>query len=172
MAVASSVTLPAQPAAGFVTYIPLGGDGWVAPQSMFEVLVQLASDASGGNSVTTIVRDDRFESVITRAETIISSAAAAADVQFELNTGITGRIPAISQSLNHRTALTGSSHKSWDLPPIFEFRNLVCRTDNVDATEVVNLRCWVYNFRISASQRTPLPILLASLPRSSWVSPL
>lgn len=170
MSVSVAVTLPAQPAVGSTFFVPLGGDGLTSPISMFEVAVNLDSDASGGTNVCTINFDNRFESVVVRAEMAIDSALAAVDYAIVLNQAQSNRVGVRTQGLTNFEALTGINHAAWDLPPIMNARNIRFETDNVDDTETAFYTCLVYNFDIDASRRMPLAILLASLPRASFTT--
>lgn len=166
MTVAGEVTLPDQPPAGFTAIIVLGGNGWSAPKSMYEIEFEQDSDSSGGNSVIDIVFDPQYESLLTRVEAVQDSTAGVVEYMFELNFNIAARIPAIAQGAMDRDAtLTNTNHASWDPPPIMDATSIRTRLINVDDTETSFVRCWIYNFNKGASQVTPLPVLLASLPR-------
>lgn len=170
MSVSSSLTLPAQPAIGSSFFVPLGGDGFTSPMSMFEVAITQDSDASGGTNVATVNFDTRFESVVVRAEIAVDSVTAAADYAMVLNQSQSNRIGIRTQGQTDFNALVGINHAAWDLPPIMNAQNIRFEADNVDATETAFFSCLVYNFNIDASRRMPLAILLASLPRASFTT--
>jgi len=162
MAQAETLTLPAQPAAGSNEYIPLGGDGWTAPQSAFMVDMQITGDASGGNSVLTIERDNRFEQIVSFLS--IESVHTLA-LQFAL--GIR-RIPGIT--IHHVgvapiTTAVSLTSVLWAPPAFIDPTGWEAVFPNID-TIVSRFRCLVYNFNIQASHKIPLNILLSSLPRS------
>ena len=65
MAVAQTITLPAQPADGAVQYVPLGGDGFRAPFAAYSVInMEVDHDASGGACSQTIQMDMRYVSLV------------------------------------------------------------------------------------------------------------
>jgi len=170
MSVTATIILPNQPAAGDVIYVPLGGDGWTSPMSLYEVNLQLANDASGGDTRLFVITDPRFEAVIHRAEVVVASQAAQAEFTFNLNiSAVAGRSPKVPMNYQGEmdfSTLTGTGAAFWDLPPHIDAQQIATTTDNVDATELTILRAWIYNFHRDASRRVPLSILLASIPRS------
>lgn len=138
---------------------------------MFEVDSELDSDASGGNSTLHILCDPRFESMVLRAEVEISSGVSQADYQMTLNIsalpGLSPKIPMATQGELDNNQVVNINMATWDLPPHIDAQQVSCLQANVDATETVNFRTWIFNFHKDASQRVPLAILMASLPRGS-----
>ncbi len=174
MSVTATLQLPEQPASGSTIWVPLGGNGYTAPHSMFEVDLQLANDASGGDTRLFILTDPRWESIIHRVELVVASSAAQAEFTLNLNiSAIAGFPPKVPMNLSGEmdfSTLTGTSAAWWDLPPHIDAQQISCTLDNVDATETSIIRAWVYNFHKDASQRVPLGVLLSSIPRSGNAS--
>lgn len=170
MSVTSTVQLPNQPAAGSTIWVPLGGNGYTAPHSMFEAEIQIANDAGGGDTRLFILTDPRWESIVHRAEIIVSSASGAERFAFNLNiaqiTGFPPKIPMNYQGLMDLNDVTLVNHAFWDLPPHIDAQQISMTADNVDVTEVTFLRAFIYNFHKDASQRVPLNVLLESIPRA------
>lgn len=174
MSVFDTVQLPNQPTSGETIWVPLGGNGYTAPHSMFEVNIELNNDASGGDTRLKILMDPRWECIVHRCEAVVSSSAAQAEFTFNLNidqlNGFPPKVPMNYQGEMDLSTLNGTSAAFWDLPPHIDAQQMQLVLDNVDATEVSIFRCWVYNFKKDASQRTPLGLLLSSIPRSGAVS--
>ena len=137
---------------------------------MYEVNLQLANDASGGDTRLHIITDPRWEAIVHRAEVVVASQAAQAEFTFNLNIALVpGRPPKIPMNYQGEmdlSSITGTGSAGWDLPPHIDAQMISTTLDNVDATEISILRAWIYNFHIDASQRVPLGILLSSIPRA------
>ncbi len=170
MTIAETLVLPAQPALGSTEFIPLGGNGYTAPQSAFLVDMQVLGDASGGNISTRIDRDPRFEHLISLMQ-VESNNTAAVGYLFNLTRSVIGTVGTLHQVgttiLDGITDITLSS-ALWTPPPMIEPFLWQMFTENVD-TFTVKFKCLVYNFQIDASQKIPLSTLLASVPRASSV---
>ncbi len=167
MAVNAAVTLPNQPATGSVTLRPLGGNGYSSPMSAYLVrLFAVTADASGGVASLDLFMDPQFESVVSFVSLTAASAAASEQVRFDMYqrdaaaAGITRWEFPGTMSFNSDTGST----IAFSPPPLFDIGRLSMNTDNVD-TEQYFLSTMVYNFKRDAAQKTPLAVLLASLPR-------
>jgi len=167
MAVAEVLTLPNQPTVGAVVLRPLGGDGYSSPMSAYLVrLFSVTADASGGTATLTINTDPQYESVFNFLNVAVASAAANEPVRFDFF-----ERGAIAAGVA-KWEIFGSTFFNSDVgagcavspPPMFDIGRVSVATDNID-TETVRLNCIIYNFRRDAAQRTPLAVLLASLPR-------
>ncbi len=75
MSVSSAVTLPNQPTVGTVFEIPLGGDGFTAPRSVYAVEVTLTHDASGGNAGIIVTLDPRYTELVSYICCTLTSAS-------------------------------------------------------------------------------------------------
>lgn len=64
MSVTVNLTLPAQPVAGLVSLIDLGGDGIISPRSALQFRVQSDGDASAGTNIITITMDPSYTAVV------------------------------------------------------------------------------------------------------------
>ncbi len=172
MAVLASVDLPAQPTTGDVHVLPLGGNGWSAPHSATVVRVALASDVSGGVSQIKIVLDPRYVSLIAWMNTTIAAGASAVANRQGVVESATDLV--VNGKACDYGAITGVENcsKLW-MPPGCMCTNtvlgsgypyIVSESPNVNG-QTHTLRARILNFDKQAAQRTPLPMLLASLVR-------
>ncbi len=165
MSVTASLTLPAQPASGQVDIRPLGGNGYVSPQSFYLVNINLVSDASGGTNTITVNLDPQYQGVISLMQTRLLSAAADRIVRLTLAPEIWAAV-ALSFSVQGTQVVDSDvgSNLMFSPPPLFDSSRAEAIVDNVD-TETFTLRMLIYNFKRDAFQKVPLNVLLASLPR-------
>ena len=172
MAVASTFTLPSQPAAGNADFVPLGGDGWTSPQSMHILRsVLLAGDATGGNSVITVNTDPRFSCIVPWIQVGVLGATAAEDYVLAL---VSRQRIGQGQSVQHVgntffSALSGG-FALWSPPPVIDVDQLSLTISNTDGDTTI-LNAIVYNFRLRASEKVPIAVLLDVLPRGHGASP-
>lgn len=176
MSVTSLVELPNQPAAGLVQTVPLGGDGMTAPHSATQVDINLASDASGNYNRVTIELDPRYTSLISYIAVSVAGAAAAVANRLTIACGTFDQIHNVDNT--GWAAVTGSTlaAKLWKPPAVLCGRSSIPTDGSLDYPyidsyipntngETHYLRTRIYNFDKRARELTPLPILLASLPR-------
>lgn len=169
MSVTSTVVLPAQPTLGNVTLLPLGGNGDDAPRSAYLVSsFRVAGDASVGVATLTITLDTVYQSLVSVVSTASSSATAAAEWIYRIislnDQGVA--VHEVAAQVSH-LEVGGVTRGLWSPPPDFEAGQIIVETANVDATEVYFVSATIYNFNKRATERTPLSVLLASLPRAS-----
>jgi len=168
MAVTTTVTMPDQPATGQVRYIPLGGDGYVAPHSAYSCFISHAMDASGGNSSINLQFDQRFTQMISymRSEVV----GVAADTAVRQFIRIDGDEIISDTTFGTYWVGTALSSRLWKPPGVIGTSTpsmtayMTSQMVNVDG-DTHNFTCRVYNFDKRARELTPLPILLSSLPR-------
>lgn len=160
MSISETLTLPAQPSAGLSEYIPLGGDGWAAPQSAYMIDMQITGDASGGTITFIVLRDERFEQIVNFLQVDCGTVTAQ-----EYSFGILRKSGITIHQIGVAPEIRGNSNILWTPPTMIDPIRWEVRVDNRD-TEVDKFRCLVYNFNIRASEKVPLPILVSSLPRS------
>ncbi len=169
MSVLQEITLPAQPAAGTLQYIPLGGDGWGSPQSAFFLNMVITGDATGGFTRWRINRDPRFEHIL-QFMSIESTSATAIAYNFDIFRGAhapTG-VGVHQVGTTAHSAVSGNvlANQMWTPPPIIDPIKFECKVNNVD-TQEDKFKILVYNFNIRASELVPINIMLASLPRAA-----
>ncbi len=151
MAVASTITLPAQPSQGAVTWVPLGGDGVTAPIGYYDVDVQLVGDASGGNAVIAITFDARYTNLCAWANVKVFADTAAGEFSISMTRSgafsgliIVGTLPGVTEGF-----VTANSTYLWYPPPVFYAGDgrIQAFFLNVDATEtyVMTLQVFAYN---------------------------
>lgn len=165
MAVVSDMQLPDQPATGSAVWVPLGGDGWVAPVAAFSVLNQVVMDASG-TTATAIVRfDPRFESICVLAQSLVTGFSSSVEnelslIQKEPATG--HRAQAFGDGIFMNT-LSDHSLFSWSPPLLIGQDRIQCVVVNTDG-DTLNFRVQVYMFNIRVFEKVPLNVILASIP--------
>lgn len=167
MSVAATLQVPEQPAAGGLEYLPLGGDGFSAPQSAYAVNVQLASDASGGTSTITINFDPQFLGLVSYVETVVTGASA--DVPSRRTIGLS-TFESMHDAEDAEEGEGTTVVRLWRPPGAMATQvggfvpNIVGRIPNTN-TETHFLTARIYNFNKRAREFTPLYLLLQNLPR-------
>jgi len=172
VSVSRTIVLPDRPTVGTLTFKPLGGDGEVAPRSSYELRAfSIAGDAGGGTATLVITLDSVYESVIAQASYSATSSAAAQDLYFQIRSYSDTGVQLQQDHTVPAVAILGSqdgvARALWVPPPIFKATDIRMVCNNVDATETYAMNVTIYNFNKRASERTPLNVLLASLPRGS-----
>jgi len=176
VSVADFVQLPGQPTSGGVRTVPLGGNGWTAPHSTTLININQASDASGGSNLLSIEFDPRYTTLVSFINIGVGAAAAAAGSKIQIADDQDHNV--VRYGTYEYGAITGLSNGgvTWSPPALLcsssqmqiagtlGFPRIDSWLDNTDG-ETHYLRARVYNFDKLARERTPLPILLASLPR-------
>lgn len=171
MAVATTLNLPEQPAVGLVSYVPLGGDGWTAPHSVFEVSVASVGTASGGNNVVLVNFDPRWQSVVTYMRCTNSSASTTLEMFMELlQVHNQPQLSAFANAVPVASIAGTVNLMTWAPPPIPGMRRARMTTTNTNGDDLL-FQFYLYNFNINVLQKVPLNLILASLPRAESVSP-
>lgn len=160
MSVLSTFTLPAQPAAGQAFYTPLGGDGWVAPQSLWYVDLESTGDSGGGIHQLTINEDLRFSQIVSFL--MLQTDGGAVTAEFRVFAETTARAAHVGPTI----AAASDSFLTWSPPLILNAEAWRVTAPNVDG-EVLNLKAMIFNYRKRAAEEVPLDKLLASFPRAS-----
>jgi len=170
VSVSSSVTLPAQPAAGITTFVPLGGDGKLAPQGCYFSRLEVAGDASGGNASVIISFDARYTNLVAYVNPTIQADAGAGDFAVVLQdasvpTGavqqIVGTIPQVAA-----TVQTDNASFLWYPPPVYFQGNGLCQVTypNVGVGETYKVTLEIYVFDINVRRLAALPLLQMNVP--------
>jgi len=170
VSVLEEVTLPDQPSAGLLHYEPLGGDGVIAPHSSYRLNnFELTGDASGGVIQCTVNMDGRFDSLVA----LVSTAASGVGI----SQGVGVRLSLQHDGFDYSVSGEGgffspddASRVTWSPSPIFGVNTLIARWANSDAGSF-KVDAIVYLFEKGVAQLTPLPQLLACLPRSGSLLP-
>lgn len=166
MSVAETITLPGQPTDGLNIFVPLGGDGFIAPHSCYELEATLDGDASGGTNVIYINLDSRFQSLVSLISIHVSGAAA--NVAFEAQFATQhGKIPAKYWKINgdaEFSAVFSKAQAQWMPTPVFGSTRIAAAISNTGVGLNLKLAALVYNFDRRASETVPLTQLLASIP--------
>jgi hypothetical protein len=160
VSILQQVNLPAQPASGDVTFVPLGGNGWTSPKSMYYWSIDQTGDVSGGTATIDVGRDERFEMLIDFME--VQNIGGAVVFRLDIFRNLESRALVVGTSTADATISTAL----WSPPAIidpFEWRMSIPNVDGI----VSRFKGVVYNFNIRASEVVPLSTLLASVRRSS-----
>jgi len=173
MAVSNALTLPGSDTnGGLTTYLALGGNGYTAPQSMFEVSVLTDADASAGNLVFTLTFDARFQSIVTYVRMSGASASTGIEMDCALFPPLPRSQPRAQGFVNAVpvSTLHGTNDYVWNPPPLMGMGRLIATVPNTNGDNLT-VQCYMYNFNINVLQTVPLSIILASLPRGSSTIP-
>jgi len=170
MAVLTELTLPGQPASGESRLVPLNGDGFTSPKSLYEVQVLSTGDAGGGNNQINITLDPRFVSLVVRMELVNLGGSSAVEYQLTQRLVASGLSSAVvGLTVVNTTSAFSPCSVFWDPPGILPIDLITAVVANVD-TIVSILSVWIYNFDINALNTVPIHRLLRSLPRTSGVT--
>lgn len=168
VSVTETVTLPAKGTnvLSFSRLIPLGGDGWTSPRSMYEVQVVLTNDSSTGTEIIKLVLDANYMQVINTIG--YAKVGAAADVPLLIDVALT----PIAVTLDRVVSGALTSAAGVYCPPlrplvvpegVAQFE-VATTTTNVDGdTGILDVQ--IFNFWKRAAEQTPIEIILGSLPR-------
>lgn len=169
VAVSSTVTFPAQPAIGLLSFIPLGGDGYSAPFGAYSLLGhRVVGAAGGGTMVLRANMDPRYTSLISYITGIDSQVASAdADVRLLVTADDSRVPPAIFSDLITGTDAVMSTNtivKTWNPPALIlpggnSIANARFEMVNVDS-DVYVMHLLVYLFNIRVRELTPQGMLL------------
>lgn len=166
MAVSDIFTLPAQPGTGTSSYVPLAGNGFSSPHSMWIIDAQLTMDASGGDASVRVSFDPRF-SCIAQVLSIESTDTTQRAGEFNITVQDSAAFFSVAKLLEVGVA---ADHLAlWSPPPIVRADRFIVRTPNIDTFEL-RARMILLNYDINAPTRSPLATLLASLPRAGVLS--
>ncbi len=160
MSVSSILQLKDQPANGTAEYIPLGGDGWTSPQSVWMIDSEVTGDATGGTNTISVVRDERFSNICPFM--MIQTDGGSVLALFRLFVGSPVRAAHVGPTIASAT----ESFLMWIPPLVMASRSWSVQVPNVD-TEVIKFKLNIYNYRIRAPEEVPLDKLLASMPSSA-----
>ncbi len=161
MAIDLDVNITDQPPTGTIVYRPLGGNGFTSPKSMYLFDIASTGDATGGDNTVTVFRDERFENIASFLQ--VQTNGGAIQILLNVSTHNVGRGIHIGPTV----PITGDTFSalSWTPPLLIDSQKWALQTPNVD-TQALRFKGIVYNFNIFASEKTPLSLLLASMPRS------
>jgi len=166
LSISETVVLPDQPAAGSVEYVGLGGNGYLAPHSMYLIDQQITGDVTGGDVLFRISRDERFEHLIMTM--MVQGDGSTVDLPFRMEI-FRGQQSFLIQSglIVATTVLNGTgSNRVWSPSPLIGPTFWRLRVDNT-LGKIVKFKSVIYNFRIDASKLVPLNLLLQNLPRAA-----
>ena len=169
MAVSTTVQLPAAPAGGgSLDYIPLGGNGIVAPHAAYGVKdFTVTADASGGKLAMIIKLDNRFCSLVSWVE-VTNAQAISADEEVRMTVKgnlspsqtLQGQLHADSSVLDNETLAA-----TWSPTPFLypgggtDLAEIVVNMRNTNG-DVMEVSALIYLFDIRARELAPIQGLL------------
>ncbi len=165
--VTETVTLPAQPTTGSTTFVPLGGDGFIAPKFAYAVRnFLLTGDATGTFVQQTIEMDERWCALVAFVEFTIQQATSA-DAEFQLSVSSDKSAELIDSGLQVAVNSSVSSLEVghlWNPPPLVlpgagDNARIRLQTLNVDG-DIVRLSAYIYLFDVRVRETTPMGPLL------------
>ena len=175
MSVSASLTLPSQPTAGGTKFVPLAGNGLTAPQSAYAVSIQLTGDASGGTATVTLRPDPQYATIVSYVGWSTFATASQTGLQLSIVNG-DETVTVLEQpphagvgGTNPQQALVWSPPLMVLDPPQDDPRLVLVVPNEDGATFSATFR--LYNFRKGVQNVTPLPLLVAALPRSTNTAP-
>lgn len=162
------MTLPGQPDAGLAVIVPLGGDGYRDPQSMYAINMNVDMDASGSTCRCVINGDDRFLQIATILGYSNSDTTPTPhNLEIKTAEGVT----FVFQDLPIIGGNGASQDATFSAPPLFSSGvrgQWTVRCDNVD-TFNLQFKAIIMNFRIDAAHKVPLGVLNQGLRnQASW----
>lgn len=165
--VVEEITLPGQPVSGQVTFVPLGGDGFVAPKFAYAIKdFLLTGDATGTFVQHTVLMDERWCALIAYVSFNISQATSAdADFQITISSGrsasiqASGSAHAVDSSVSTLEVRHTFQPTPLVLPGAGDTARLRMQVLNVD-TDVVRLSAYIYLFDVRVRETTPMGPLL------------
>jgi len=174
VSVSFTVALPAQPPSGSTDIVPLGGDGFVAPESATHFSGIIQGDGSGGFASIQVGFDPRWVQLVSYVSLKIVGIAADVNAQQEIRvTAFETFIVTNTAPYKAITGITGSPNNLlWTPPaillsagaspltngPYYRFY-----TDNPGVGNNVQVSMRVYNFNKRARELVPLDKLMSSL---------
>lgn len=169
ISVNSSFTLPSQPTSGRVERIPLGGDGFYAPDAAYAVIGHtIEGSADGGSMSLTVIMDPRFCALISYMTLQVNQVSSAdLDVRFNISDANL-RVPRLlEQDLVTATAATIAATtvgKTWNPPAMVLPGGSGLSNCSVTLPNTLNddmfLDVLIYLFNIRVRETTPMGPLL------------
>lgn len=165
-----------------VIFIPLGGDGWVAPQSAYSVFLKRSGDASGGVINLECAMDPQYASLVQYLSFKAFDNNVGAD-QIDCRTAL--RVTKGAEVAQQTHVYRGNSLDSttyddfgfcgvWEPPGLMLSSNtlegfdlnprLTVQMENNNLSELV-MSARILNFNKRAREEVPLNVLLSALPR-------
>lgn len=176
MGISNTIALPAQPdgtiTEGFTEYVPLGGDGLVAPFAMYQSDWTTDADGTGGTIDLNINMDQQYTSLISFVTAMLHTGTPSdEELAFQVYAGVgaiggnrsckaqwRSTISAMTSEMSPEIAVT------WVPPPLFLRGNslLLTRSENVPSDQY-ELSIQVLLFDRDVLQKTPMNVLLSNL---------
>ena len=166
MAITETLVLPAQPASGTVTYVPMGGDGFSAPFAAYVInSFRQTGDAGGGSLAANVTMDQRYTSLASYVTTIVQQAIDAdIDIRYRL-AGAAGGGQAHGELLEFTSGTISAAtiNNTWvpepEILPGGGGASISQTIVNL-LNDVFDLSALIYLFDIRARELTPMGPLL------------
>ncbi len=171
MSVTQTTNLADQPASGIgsISYIPLGGNGFLAPKSVYLVSIGITGDATGGTSSIIVTQDPRWQHLVTEVQLRqIASTSRLYEMTVGKETSVAGVDATFRVQGTSRVGPAGNTTVDWNPAPLFDISRLTLSVENID-TVVTTMTALIYNFNIRADKQVPMNLLLQNVPRCSSV---
>ena len=159
-----------QPDESQIVWVPLGGDGKLAPLGCYMARLEIVGDAGGGTATVSIRGDERYTNIAAFMGFEVEAAAAAPDFRMRMFNDAQATQPVVNivGTAPHvaTTVATVNSAFLWYPPPILYARGGIWEAAclNVAATETYRLVVEIFIFDADIRQIAPLPMLLANFP--------
>lgn len=165
LSVSTAVQLPDQPGdLGSVELVPLGGNGFLSPHSMYVLRnVGVTGDASGGTAEVAINCDVRYTCLFATVNPDMVGAAADVLVRMGLSDVAGSGIVTVNATM--LLGVDNVARVLWSPSPFFGAAQIKVRAPNVDGDDL-RVSGVLYNFDKRAPEVVPMAQLVASLPRS------
>jgi len=169
ISISETLVLPAQPAIGATTYIPLGGDGYSAPFAAYSVQgFEMDGDVSSGVVSQIITTDERFCSLVSYVAGSINQATPA-NADFRQTISSPRQVPLMNNAgvvTALDAAFTAECNVMWNPPAVIlpgatDIGTIVNIWENV-LDDTFRMHCLIYLFNIRVRELTPMgPLLFA-----------
>lgn len=171
MSTSATFTPPAQPATGTLTLVPLGGDGFTAPQTAYAINnFQHTGTSGGGKNTMTIEMDDRFCSLVSFISFGILQGTST-DAEFRLQVGSStggvqipslsegGLVEAISSTVSNQEISKTINLIPMMMPGAGNAGRIQLEFLNIE-NDVYRISTLIYLFNIRVRELTPMGPLL------------
>ncbi len=173
MTISETIT-PGQdnPTVGGVELHPLGGDGFISPQSVYHVEFEQTGDASGNYNEMVVVLDRRYVSLVSLVQGVLHyTGAADYGIQWQLEESAISKM--VAAGIARDVAGSGSMENvlSWSPPPFLVAQTtsgwpfIRQRAPNRDG-ERAQMYLHVFNFDRNSRTQVPIEVMSRCLVRS------
>lgn len=167
MAISNVWSLPGQPPVGFANQVPLQGDGFFSPISMYLLQPTDIGDASGGGVTFTVTMDPRYISIVAMMGFAVTGGAASVEFRMSVS-GRAGNGLIAAGDSKFTSIDTAQAEASFVPGPLVDVQTVNWVIENTD-TLAYGCTATIYLFDRQAMNAVPLSVLFASLPSAGAV---